>query len=105
MLMIDGETVAMSGMEMGEEMAMEEGEEMAMEEEGEHMEEEGEHTEEGEHMDHMGWMVMSDAGSGATIIEFTVPADREGEWEMGCFEDDGAHYDDGMKGKLVVTSG
>lgn len=91
MLMIDGETVSMGGMDMAEaeETDMAEGEEMAMEEEGEHM----------------GFMIMNDAGSGATIIEFTVPEDRVGEWEMGCFEDDGSHYDDGMKGKLVVTSG
>lgn len=34
-------------------------------------------------------------------VIFTVP-DKPGEWEMGCFEDDGAHYDDGMKGKVTV---
>lgn len=105
MLMIDGQTVDMGGMDMGEgeEMEMSEGEEMSMEEEGEHMDE-GEHMEEGEHMDHMGFMVMNNVGSGETIIEFTVPEDRVGEWEMGCFEDDGSHYDDGMKGKLVVEN-
>ncbi len=58
-----------------------------------------------EHMDHTGFMVMSNTGSGVSFIEFTVPADRVGEWEMGCFEDDGAHYDDGMKGTLVVEAG
>jgi uncharacterized cupredoxin-like copper-binding protein len=26
-----------------------------------------------------------------------------GEWEMGCFEQDGVHYDAGMKGTLVVN--
>jgi hypothetical protein len=94
MLMIDGETVQMGGMEMeGDEM----GDEMSMGEEDEHAEEED------EHMDHMGWMVMNAAGSDQTIIEFTVPADRVGEWEMGCFEDDGTHYDDGMRGTLVVV--
>lgn len=94
MLMIDGETVQMGGMGMEDEGM---GDEMAMGEE--------EHTEEGdEHMeDHLGWMVMNAAGSEQTIIEFTVPADRVGEWEMGCFEDDGTHYDDGMRGTLTVV--
>lgn len=60
-----------------------------------------EHAEDG--MDHMGWMVMNPAGSGVTIIEFTVTADMVGEWEIACFEDDGAHYDDGMRGTLTVV--
>ncbi|MDX1600508.1 MAG: hypothetical protein R3191_03225 [Anaerolineales bacterium] len=116
MLMIDGETVAMGG------MAMEEGEgdmEMEGEGEGDHGHEEGEeheeeaegeeHTEEeGEgmamHMDHAGWMVMDAAGSAPTIIEFTVPEDRVGEWIMGCFEDDGTHFEDGMRGTLIVQA-
>lgn len=42
--------------------------------------------------------------SGMTVIEFTVPEDRVGEWEMGCFEDKGTHYDDGMRGKVIVVS-
>jgi uncharacterized cupredoxin-like copper-binding protein len=81
-LMIDGETVmmgeggeeGMDGMEMGEEEAM-----------------------------HMGWMLESPMGSGMTVIEFTVPEDRVGEWEMGCFEDNGTHYDDGMRGKVIIV--
>ncbi|MEW6240793.1 MAG: hypothetical protein AB1564_08305 [Chloroflexota bacterium] len=52
---------------------------------------------------HMGWMVMNNAGSGQSIIEFTVPESAVGEWEMGCFEDNGSHYDDGMHGKVVVV--
>lgn len=36
-----------------------------------------------------------------TTVIFTVP-NKPGEWEMACFEDDGAHYDDGMKGKVTV---
>lgn len=106
MLMIDGETVAMGGMGMGEEeMDMEEGEEMDMGE-GEEMDmaEDGEHSDDGEHgMDHMGFMVMNNAGSGRTIIEFMVPEDKVGEWETACFEDDGAHYEDGMHGTLTVV--
>lgn len=90
MLMIDGETVAMGGMDMG------------MEEGGMEMEH-GEHGAEGMEMAHMGWMVMNNAGSERTIIEFTVPEDRVGEWEMGCFQDNGSHYEDGMRGKLIVV--
>jgi hypothetical protein len=26
-----------------------------------------------------------------------------GEWEMGCFELDGVHYDQGMVGTFIVT--
>lgn len=104
MLMIDGETVAMGGMGMEGEGEMEEGHE---EGEGEH-DEEGAHEEEEEgmamHMDHDGWMVMDAAGSAPTVIEFTVPEDRVGEWEMACFEDDGTHYDDGMRGTFIVQA-
>jgi hypothetical protein len=28
-----------------------------------------------------------------------------GEWEIACFEDDGTHYEDGMRGTLVVVEG
>lgn len=51
-----------------------------------------------------GWMVMNNVGSGQTVIEFTVPESAVGEWEMGCFQDKGAHYDDGMRGKVVVVA-
>lgn len=97
MLMIDGETISMGGMGM-EEGSMDEGMdegEMDMEHQDEHADEHG--------MDHMGWMVMDSAGSERTIIEFTVPESRVGEWEMGCFEDDGTHYEDGMRGTLTVV--
>jgi uncharacterized cupredoxin-like copper-binding protein len=26
-----------------------------------------------------------------------------GEWEIGCFSQDGVHYDAGMKGTFVVS--
>lgn len=52
---------------------------------------------------HPGWMLMSNIGSGQSVIEFTVPESAVGEWEMGCFQDKGAHYDDGMRGKVVVV--
>lgn len=47
-----------------------------------------------------GMILVKKAASPVTII-FTVP-DKVGEWEMGCFEDDGKHYEDGMKGKVTV---
>lgn len=54
--------------------------------------------------DHMGWMLVSPTGSGQSVVEFTVPESAVGEWEMGCFEDDGTHYDDGMRGKVIVVA-
>lgn len=125
MLMIDSETVAMGGMDMEGEGDMDMGDEEDMDMEGdmemeadEHEEgedhEEGDEHDEGEehddegmamHMDdHSGWMVMDAAGSGQSMITFTVPQDRVGEWEMACFEDDGSHYEDGMRGTLVVQA-
>ena len=74
MVMMNGETVSGMDMGMGSEMG-----------------------------DHMGWMLVSPSGSGQSVIEFTVPEDAAGEWEMGCFEDNGAHYDDGMRGKVIVV--
>lgn len=38
---------------------------------------------------------------GRAVLTFTVPADRVGEWEIGCFVP--GHYEAGMKGKLVVV--
>lgn len=55
-------------------------------------------------MDHMGWMLVSPTGTGQSVIEFTVPESAIGEWEMGCFEDNGAHYDDGMRGTVTVVA-
>lgn len=85
-LMIDGETIMMGGMGEGEESGMHDMEGMGEEE-----------------VMHMGWMLESPMGSGMTVIEFTVPEDRVGEWEMGCFEDNGTHYDDGMRGKVIIV--
>ncbi len=50
-----------------------------------------------------GFMVMREPGEEATIT-FTITADQVGEWEMACFVDDGAHYDEGMKGTFTVES-
>lgn len=102
-----------------EEMADEHDEEMG---EGEHQEgeaEAGEHDEEegivaGRFgavqmplMDaHAGLMVMIDpemipAGE-VTTITFTVPEGKTGRWEIGCFQERGQHYDDGMNGVIIV---
>jgi plastocyanin len=39
---------------------------------------------------------------GQAVLRFSVPAARVGTWEMGCFEQEGAHYLAGMKGTLIV---
>jgi uncharacterized cupredoxin-like copper-binding protein len=53
--------------------------------------------EEGEH----GFMVVLPPGGTATMT-FPVTAEMAGEWEMGCFEQDGVHYDAGMHGPLTI---
>lgn len=59
-------------------------------------------SEEEHEMGHQGFMVvLSKTGDKATIT-FTVSRDMVGEWEIGCFEQNGVHYDAGMKGKFVV---
>jgi len=67
------------------------------------MEEEDAHTEEEEGHMHEGFMVaLPNTGDKATL-SFTVTEEMLGEWEMGCFEQDGVHYDAGMKGTFTVT--
>jgi uncharacterized cupredoxin-like copper-binding protein len=60
--------------------------------------------EEDEHAGHTGFMVVRQPGEEATVT-FTPTADSVGEWEIGCFEDEGAHWDDGMQGTLTVVEG
>jgi uncharacterized cupredoxin-like copper-binding protein len=55
-----------------------------------------------EEMEHGGFMVVLPVGAKATVT-FTVTDDMVGEWEMGCFEQDGVHYDAGMKGAVTVS--
>ena len=55
------------------------------------------------HDEHTGFMVSVPTGSETAMITFTATKDMVGEWEMGCFEQDGVHYNAGMKGKLVVA--
>lgn len=51
--------------------------------------------------EHHGSMVMMDPGSEAVIM-FTVPPDKVGMWVFGCFQEEGLHFDSGMRGLLVV---
>lgn len=37
-------------------------------------------------------------------ITFTLTQESIGEWEIGCFEGDGDHWEAGMKGTIVVES-
>ncbi|MFQ5859179.1 MAG: cupredoxin domain-containing protein [Anaerolineae bacterium] len=76
------------------------GHEEAAESEHGHEAEEAEHEHEAE-MDH-GTMVLVYEGDEAVTITFTVPEDKVGEWEIGCFQDDGDHWGKGMQGKLIV---
>ncbi len=49
----------------------------------------------------MDFMTVVDVQGGVTF-RFQVP-DRPGQWEFGCFQQDGQHYLNGMKGVLVVV--
>jgi plastocyanin len=71
-------------------------------EEGEDHDEEAGH-EEGEEHGHEGFMVLLNKTDDQATMTFTVTEDMVGEWEIGCFELDGVHYDAGMKGVFVVT--
>lgn len=89
----DGEMEDMEGMEMSEG-------------EGDHAEDEtaegDDHAEEeGGEAGH-GGMVMLDRVE-ETRLTLTIPEDRVGTWTIGCFQEDGAHYADGMQATLVVT--
>lgn len=46
-------------------------------------------------------MILVEPGGAPITLIFTVP-DMPGDWEMGCFEDDGTHYVAGMKGRVIV---
>ncbi len=58
---------------------------------------------EGMEGDHPGFMVLVPPENEPAMITFTVTEDMVGEWEMACFQGNGSHYDDGMRGKVVVT--
>ena len=98
MAMDDG-TAMDEGMAMDDGAAMDEG--MAMDD-GAAMDDAMAMAVEGD--EHHGFMIMQDPLSGQTIIEFVVP-NKLGEWTIACFEEEGAHYEDGMKGTLKVIEG
>ncbi len=126
------EGMNMDGMDMEEEEAMDMGEEEAMdmgEEETMDMGEEeamdmAEDEDEGDHEedvggafgtfqlpameDHAGVMIMIDpivvASDHETRITFSVPERMVGSWQIGCFQEQGQHYDDGMRGTFIVES-
>ncbi|HSF79821.1 MAG TPA: cupredoxin domain-containing protein [Anaerolineales bacterium] len=52
---------------------------------------------------HTGYMVMLMENGGKATMTFTVTEDMVGEWEIGCFEQEGVHYEAGMVGKFVVA--
>ena len=64
----------------------------------------GEHSSDGNGADHSGsfMVVLPEKGDQASLT-FQVTKDMVGEWELGCFEQDGVHYDAGMKGMLFVS--
>lgn len=53
-------------------------------------------------LDHSGTMVVVPANDTASIT-FNVTRQMLGEWEIGCFSQQGVHYDAGMAGKFIVN--
>ena len=112
---MDMEGMEMEGMDMDEDddmhmegMEMDEDDDMDMEgmemDEDDDMHMEGmEMDEGGDHAGH-GFMVLRQPNETARIT-ITIPLDATGEWELGCFEEDGAHWDDGMKGTFTIVTG
>jgi hypothetical protein len=47
-------------------------------------------------------VVLAKTGNEATIT-FTATEEMLGEWEIGCFSQEGVHYVAGMNGKFVVS--
>lgn len=56
-----------------------------------------------EAVDHGGGFMLILPPGATGKLTFEVTQDMVGEWEMGCFEQDGVHYDAGMKGAVTVT--
>lgn len=53
--------------------------------------------------EHSGFMVVLPKTGDKVVIRFKVTPAMIGEWEMGCFEQDGVHYTSGMKGVVTVS--
>jgi len=59
---------------------------------------------EGEHEEgHTGFMVVLPKEGDTASLTFSMTDGMFGEWEIGCFEQEGVHYDAGMKGKVTVS--
>lgn len=54
------------------------------------------------HDEHEGFMALMGPGQETTTISFTVTEGMLGDWEIGCFLQDGVHYTAGMLGSLTV---
>lgn len=104
---VQGMAMPMFEAEEGKDMGMEMGEAgMGMEENMRVVLKPGFHAEGGMAMeeggeDHHGNMVIMDPVS-EVVLEFTVPEDKVGTWVFGCFQEDGLHFDAGMRGWLIV---
>lgn len=59
-------------------------------------------THENEH-EHGGFMIVLPKTGDKVVLRFKVTPAMIGEWEMGCFEQDGVHYTSGMKGVVRVS--
>jgi uncharacterized cupredoxin-like copper-binding protein len=59
-------------------------------------------TSSGHMHDNPGTMVVAQPANQVSLT-FTVTDDMLGEWELGCFSQEGVHYAAGMYGKLVVV--
>ena len=54
------------------------------------------------HEEHEGFMALMGPGQETVTISFTVTEGMLGDWEIGCFLQDGVHYTAGMVGSLTV---
>lgn len=102
------EPVVVGGMgDMDMDMGEDHDEEGNMNMDEDHDEEGDMDMENGMEMDghaHSGFMVTVPEGDSSTSIQFTVTEDMVGEWEIGCFLQEGAHYEEGMHGTLIVSN-
>ena len=64
---------------------------------------EGFHVGSDEEIEEEGYHVEVEPGASGTLT-FTVPEGSAGEWVMGCFIDEGAHYAAGMSGTVTITA-
>ena len=54
--------------------------------------------------DHTGFMIVLPKTGDEATLTFIVTEDMLGEWEFGCFSQEGVHYNAGMQGKFIVKS-